>query len=819
MRNLFFPLLLLAVVLTAIGSPASGEPDPPVTPQHSALWGESGESWDPVNGPLRDFTDVGYMGGDVPIPDWPVWANLTALGAIPDDHISDVAVLREAISNCPPYHAIFLPNGRYIIDEALDVTSDNIVIRGESRDRTILFFPKHMNEIQRTVRASDPFITFNGGTNRGIENLSLVFRDEQKATGYVRPDWPNQTDRHWFYSGERPISFGGGEQNSWMRNIYIRNSNHAIQIDGSATKHITVMNVVLDQFSGRTMLEDGTDGHMGIQVANQANHCLIHNILITGRWDHDICPMGARSNVFSRISGANIELDHHAMGNLGNLYTEIDTGIGGRGYGEAINSFNETYWGIKGIREASYLPANRECVFVGIHTSQPTDIGATWHHETLDPNALVPANLYLAQLAYRGKAAPADVELTLPPSEAPFRLLAVDDARVEGGTSAMNNYGFNSSMALKNGGGTTDRQGFMKFDLSGLGVTNAASVKLRIYLNNLANPPFGLQVLRVGDDSWSEAALTYSNQPAAGTVIAATNLSNGNTWVELDLTAHANGELAGDQTLSLKLRGGAPGANKDSFTSIQCEEGGNAAELVVHTDASTVAPPATPAGLTATPGDNLINLDWNDNTEDDFGSYNVYRSLDSGSTYVIWAMGLTTSDHEDCVVSNGTTYTYPVKAVDTAGTESLQGIEVAVHVLLDTDNDGMDDLWEDLHFPDPPGSDGTIDSDGDGDLDFFEYLYGSIPTDGNSKGFRFQASGGQNGPNPALGWEVKDGLALGRNYHLLCSTDLGVWFPVPEDHYSLASTRGSGRTRMELMIHHNYGHCAFFKLAQPRTFP
>ena len=149
----------------------------------SSLWGDDGELWN-VTRQLNDFTYVGYMLGDEQIPDYPVWKSITdpTLGAVADDNKSDVAAFLKAIAECPPNHAIFVPNGKYIIDGAIPVTQNNIVIRGESREGTVLFFPKHMNEIEKTKRSHTPFITFEGGSHRGIERLSLVFRDETKAT-------------------------------------------------------------------------------------------------------------------------------------------------------------------------------------------------------------------------------------------------------------------------------------------------------------------------------------------------------------------------------------------------------------------------------------------------------------------------------------------------------------------------------------------------------------------------------------------------------------------------------------------------------------
>lgn len=154
----------------------------------SILWDSNGEPWVSSGGNtlLRNFTDVGYKAGNEAIPQWPIGVSINDFGAFPDDDISDVQALLDAVAACPPFSAVFIPNGRYIIDQPVvfDSSLNNIVIRGESRDGAILFFPKHMSEVLQTAESAAYFISFKGGTNRGIENLSLVLRDEQKATGY-----------------------------------------------------------------------------------------------------------------------------------------------------------------------------------------------------------------------------------------------------------------------------------------------------------------------------------------------------------------------------------------------------------------------------------------------------------------------------------------------------------------------------------------------------------------------------------------------------------------------------------------------------------
>ncbi len=95
------------------------------------------------------------------------------------------------------------------------------------------------------------------------------------------------------------------------------------------------------------------------------------------------------------------------------------------------------------------------------------------------------------------------------------------------------------------------------------------------------------------------------------------------------------------------------------------------------TPLADATPPAAPTGLAATAGDATVSLDWADNTEPDLASYNVYRSLTSGSGYAVIASGLTVSAYTDSSVTNDTTYYYVVTAVDTSSNESANSNEAS----------------------------------------------------------------------------------------------------------------------------------------------
>jgi hypothetical protein len=84
-----------------------------------------------------------------------------------------------------------------------------------------------------------------------------------------------------------------------------------------------------------------------------------------------------------------------------------------------------------------------------------------------------------------------------------------------------------------------------------------------------------------------------------------------------------------------------------------------------------VFPPAVPAGLTASPGIDSVELAWDRNTETDFKGYRVYRSVDNGPFERIGDMveGPSFSDKK---IEAGKHYRYAVSAVDQVGNESKQ---------------------------------------------------------------------------------------------------------------------------------------------------
>lgn len=94
-------------------------------------------------------------------------------------------------------------------------------------------------------------------------------------------------------------------------------------------------------------------------------------------------------------------------------------------------------------------------------------------------------------------------------------------------------------------------------------------------------------------------------------------------------------------------------------------------------------PPSAPGGIDGESGDEIIELSWSANSEDDLEGYNLYRSRESFSSNssmdpVNGSDLLTETGYSDQEVENGTTYYYRLTAIDDSGNESSLSSQVKV---------------------------------------------------------------------------------------------------------------------------------------------
>lgn len=111
----------------------------------SALWGTNGELWH-ADSRLPDFSYAGYHCGEAPLPEVPRGVSITDFGAKGDGHTDDTQAFLKAIAEARG--AIEIPPGRYIINDILEIKRPGVVLRGAGPDKTVLYFPKPLQEIR-----------------------------------------------------------------------------------------------------------------------------------------------------------------------------------------------------------------------------------------------------------------------------------------------------------------------------------------------------------------------------------------------------------------------------------------------------------------------------------------------------------------------------------------------------------------------------------------------------------------------------------------------------------------------------------------------
>lgn len=149
---------------------------------HSALYGREGELWE-EGGRLPDFSYAGYHRGEEPVPDLPRGVSVLEYGAVPDDGGDDTGAFQRAIA-ASEGRVVEVPAGRFVVRDILEVRRSGVVFRGAGRDRTVLFFPRPLEEVRSNLGAttsgrptsnyswSGGFIWFKGST--GSEVLARV---------------------------------------------------------------------------------------------------------------------------------------------------------------------------------------------------------------------------------------------------------------------------------------------------------------------------------------------------------------------------------------------------------------------------------------------------------------------------------------------------------------------------------------------------------------------------------------------------------------------------------------------------------------------
>jgi hypothetical protein len=183
------------------------------------------------------------------------------------------------------------------------------------------------------------------------------------------------------------------------------------------------------------------------------------------------------------------------------------------------------------------------------------------------------------------------IDYLVEPSTTAHTLTPTDDAFVK---EAYPNSVYGRAVNLTVVDAAKDQRTFLKFDLSGVGTAERAT--LRLYANRTA--PQGGTIYVVAPTyqgtttPWLEGGLNWNKAPAlTGSPVATLGPTTAGSWVEVDVTAAARSAPGG--VLSLGV-----GDGTSEWAAYSSKEGDHAPELVVETGGS---PPPPPTTLTFTP--------------------------------------------------------------------------------------------------------------------------------------------------------------------------------------------------------------------------
>jgi regulation of enolase protein 1 (concanavalin A-like superfamily) len=247
--------------------------------------------------------------------------------------------------------------------------------------------------------------------------------------------------------------------------------------------------------------------------------------------------------------------------------------------------------------------------------------------------------------------------------------------------------------------------------------TNANSILAAVILDTqLAVPRLARRTSTGGSMVWTDGSTTswptlwLRLQRSANAFIASVS-SNGTDWTQV---------ASNNVTMSSTMAVGMAVCSRTTSTL-------NASTFDNVTISSAWSPPAAPNDLTATAGDQQVELNWSASAG--ATGYNVRQATAPGGPYTVVASNIASLAFSDTGLSNGTPYYYVVSALNLAG-ESPNSVE-ATATPQAPDPFGQ---WQINYFgcTNCPEADASNDFDGDGMSNTNEFLAGTDPTDSSS---------------------------------------------------------------------------------------
>ena len=142
------------------------------------------------------------------------------------------------------------------------------------------------------------------------------------------------------------------------------------------------------------------------------------------------------------------------------------------------------------------------------------------------------------------------------PATAQTTIYPEADSEVRSGSYVNNNYGTSTTMYVREQteGGSASNRAVLRFDLSSLSGT-VADAKLRLYVYAAPSSSVTHRLYTMDSDSWVETTITWNNCPSTTSTTTTWLVGTGDvsTWKEIDVTALAAQEAAGDDKLSVMV--------------------------------------------------------------------------------------------------------------------------------------------------------------------------------------------------------------------------------------------------------------------------
>lgn len=203
-----------------------------------------------------------------------------------------------------------------------------------------------------------------------------------------------------------------------------------------------------------------------------------------------------------------------------------------------------------------------------------------------------------------------------------------------------------------------------------IGSTNIAS-ELSIALTNAPSIPTGISA------SSNNGSVTLSWLPSTGDgaikykVLRSTTSGKDYTLLTTNLTTtnYTDTDVINGRTYYYVVR---------SFN--EYGEGTNSVEAI----GTPMAPPAPPTALRASSNSSQIALDWTASTGSGTITYNVYRSIFSGSGYTLIATNVSVNSYVDTTISRGINYYYVIQSANLVGTSNYSTEVNAISLAMPT---------------------------------------------------------------------------------------------------------------------------------------